>query len=63
MDTAVTSTSLETLPKIACGKVRELYEVDKKTLLFVVSDSILAYDVIMENGNSSLSLSSAINLL
>lgn len=49
MDTVVTSTSLETLPKIAEGKVRDLYEVDGKTLLFVASDRISAYDVIMDN--------------
>lgn len=45
----MTSTSLKALPKIASGKVRELYEVDEKTLLFVASDRISAYDVIMEN--------------
>jgi phosphoribosylaminoimidazole-succinocarboxamide synthase len=49
METVVTSTSLEALAKIASGKVRELYEVDEKTLLFVASDRISAYDVIMEN--------------
>ena len=48
-DTVVTSTSLSSLPKIAEGKVRDLYEVDSKTLLFVASDRISAYDVIMEN--------------
>ena len=37
------------LPLIASGKVRELYEVDPKTLLFVASDRISAYDVIMKN--------------
>jgi len=40
---------LDGLPKIAEGKVRDLYEVDDKTLLFVASDRISAYDVIMEN--------------
>lgn len=49
MDSVVTSTSLEALPKIATGKVRELYAVDDKTLLFVASDRISAYDVVMEN--------------
>ncbi|PMD54335.1 phosphoribosylaminoimidazole-succinocarboxamide synthase-like protein [Hyaloscypha bicolor E] len=49
-DTVVTKTSLEALPKIAEGKVRDLYEVDSKTLLFVASDRISAYDVIMDNG-------------
>jgi hypothetical protein len=48
-ETVVTSTSLTSLPKIAEGKVRDLYEVDSKTLLFVASDRISAYDVIMEN--------------
>lgn len=45
----LTSTSLDSLRKIAEGKVRDLYEVDNKTLLFVASDRISAYDVIMEN--------------
>lgn len=39
----------ESLPLVATGKVRELYEVDAKTLLFVASDRISAYDVIMKN--------------
>ncbi|KAI9050938.1 hypothetical protein LZ554_005049 [Drepanopeziza brunnea f. sp. 'monogermtubi'] len=47
---AITRTALRGLPKIAEGKVRDLYEVDSKTLLFVASDRISAYDVIMENG-------------
>ncbi|KFY35372.1 hypothetical protein V494_05967 [Pseudogymnoascus sp. VKM F-4513 (FW-928)] len=46
----LTSSSIEGLPKIAEGKVRDLYEVDDKTLLFVASDRISAYDVIMKNG-------------
>jgi phosphoribosylaminoimidazole-succinocarboxamide synthase len=37
------------LRKVASGKVRDLYEVDKDTLLFVASDRISAYDVIMKN--------------
>ncbi|KAK5235257.1 Bifunctional purine biosynthetic protein ade1 [Exophiala xenobiotica] len=40
----------DSLPLIASGKVRELYNVDSKSLLFVASDRISAYDVIMENG-------------
>jgi len=40
------------LPLLASGKVRELYEVDAKTLLFVASDRISAYDVIMQNVRS-----------
>lgn len=47
---ALTTTDLQgSLPLIARGKVRDLYEVDEKTLLFVASDRISAYDVIMEN--------------
>ena len=48
-DQAITTTVLKALPKIAEGKVRDLYEVDSKTLLFVASDRISAYDVVMEN--------------
>jgi phosphoribosylaminoimidazole-succinocarboxamide synthase len=48
-DEVLTKTSLESLPKIAEGKVRDLYEVDSKTLLFVASDRVSAYDVIMGN--------------
>ncbi|EXJ82197.1 phosphoribosylaminoimidazole-succinocarboxamide synthase [Capronia epimyces CBS 606.96] len=40
----------EVLPLVASGKVRELYDVDSKTLLFVATDRISAYDVIMQNG-------------
>ncbi|OBA21151.1 SAICAR synthetase [Metschnikowia bicuspidata var. bicuspidata NRRL YB-4993] len=38
------------LPLIARGKVRDIYEVDAQTLLFVATDRISAYDVIMSNG-------------
>lgn len=40
---------IDVLPLVASGKVRELYEIDSKTLLFVASDRISAYDVIMKN--------------
>ena len=36
--------------KIASGKVREIYEIDTDTLLFVTTDRISAFDVILENG-------------
>jgi len=49
-DTVLTSVSLERLNKIAKGKVRDLYEIDEHSLLFVASDRISAYDVIMHNG-------------
>ena len=48
--TAVTKTDLAgDLPLVAQGKVRDLYAVDDQTLLFVATDRISAYDVIMEN--------------
>lgn len=47
--TALTKISIDALPHIAEGKVRDLYEVDANTLLFVASDRISAYDVIMGN--------------
>ncbi|ORY67606.1 phosphoribosylaminoimidazole-succinocarboxamide synthase-like protein [Pseudomassariella vexata] len=46
----VTSIALTSLPKIAAGKVRDVFEVDEQTLLFVASDRISAYDVVMKNG-------------
>lgn len=60
MTEAFTNTDLQgALPLVARGKVRDLYEVDEKTLLFIATDRISAYDVIMEN--VSLSSSPAIN--
>ncbi|KNC34394.1 hypothetical protein FF38_08347 [Lucilia cuprina] len=38
------------LPLIASGKVRELYELPNDKLLFVATDRISAYDVVMTNG-------------
>ena len=40
----------DTLPLISRGKVRNLYEIDRETMLFIASDRISAYDVIMKNG-------------
>ncbi|KAK1080818.1 Bifunctional purine biosynthetic protein ade1 [Friedmanniomyces endolithicus] len=37
------------LEKIASGKVREIFKVDDETLLFVATDRISAYDVVLEN--------------
>lgn len=49
--TSVTSTDLKgALPFLAKGKVRDIYTVSDDTLLFVATDRISAYDVIMENG-------------
>ena len=41
---------LPELSLIAQGKVRNLYETDKTTLLFVATDRISAFDVVMRNG-------------
>lgn len=47
----VTTTNLgAALPLLARGKVRDLYTVSDSSLLFVATDRISAYDVIMENG-------------
>ena len=32
------------------GKVRDVYEVDEKSLLFVATDRISAFDVVLKNG-------------
>lgn len=53
----------ESLPLVASGKVRELYQVDSKSLLFVASDRISAYDVIMENVSSFVPHHCGYNLL
>ncbi|KAI8055696.1 phosphoribosylaminoimidazole-succinocarboxamide synthase [Syncephalis plumigaleata] len=38
------------LKLIARGKVRDLYEVDDSSLLFVATDRVSAFDVVMKNG-------------
>jgi phosphoribosylaminoimidazole-succinocarboxamide synthase len=64
MSQALTTTDLQgALPLIARGKVRDLYEIDDKTLLFVASDRISAYDVIMENVQPPLQLNCSCNSL
>ncbi|KAF9993492.1 Bifunctional purine biosynthetic protein ade1, partial [Modicella reniformis] len=47
---AVVTTNCPNLELIARGKVRDLYRVDDHSLLFVATDRISAFDVIMENG-------------
>ena len=50
MTEALTKTDLHgVLPLVARGKVRDLYAVDNETLLFIATDRISAYDVIMTN--------------
>lgn len=46
---AITHIEVDGLKKIASGKVREIFEIDEKTLLFVATDRISAYDVILSN--------------
>lgn len=50
-NTAITKVDLSqyNIKKIASGKVREIFEIDDKTLLFVATDRISAYDVILNN--------------
>ena len=48
-ETAVTSVELD-LPHLSSGKVRELFDLGGDGLLFVASDRISAYDVIMPQG-------------
>ncbi|KAF2429834.1 SAICAR synthetase [Tothia fuscella] len=48
---AVTTTDFSAYYKhLARGKVRELYEIDASTLLFVATDRVSAYDVVLDNG-------------
>lgn len=48
---AVVKTDLgQHLKKIGEGKVRDLYELDAERLLFVATDRISAYDVVIANG-------------
>ena len=48
---AVTTIDLSSygLKKVSSGKVREIFEIDASTLLFVATDRISAFDVILEN--------------
>jgi len=47
MPQAVHQTQLQNLPLIARGKVRDIYQIDDHHLLFVTSDRISAFDVIL----------------
>ncbi|MDZ4200207.1 MAG: phosphoribosylaminoimidazolesuccinocarboxamide synthase [Kiritimatiellia bacterium] len=47
---AVTRIDLPGLVKFKSGKVREVYDVDDKPLLFIASDRISAFDCILPNG-------------
>ncbi|MCC5847595.1 MAG: phosphoribosylaminoimidazolesuccinocarboxamide synthase [Verrucomicrobia bacterium] len=50
MNPLVLETHCPDLKLLARGKVRDVYEVDADHLLFVATDRISAFDVIMENG-------------
>jgi len=43
----VTQTSITEYPLLSRGKVRDIYELDKDTLLIVTTDRISAFDVVM----------------
>lgn len=43
----VTQTTVTAFPLIARGKVRDIYDIDEKTLLIVTTDRMSAFDVIM----------------
>ncbi|MEX2607445.1 MAG: phosphoribosylaminoimidazolesuccinocarboxamide synthase [Kiritimatiellia bacterium] len=49
-ETALLTTECPNLKLLARGKVRDIYEVDEAHLLFVATDRISAFDVIMTNG-------------
>lgn len=49
-ETALIETDCPDLKLLARGKVRDVYEVDDDFLLFVATDRISAFDVIMKNG-------------
>lgn len=47
---SILKTNLPDVKLIARGKVRDIYEVEEKLLLFVATDRISAFDVILSNG-------------
>ena len=49
-DTLLQTNLAGVLPLVTRGKVRDLYEIDNSILLFVTTDRISAFDVIMKNG-------------
>jgi len=48
--TALLTTEIPILSLLARGKVRDIYNVDEARLLFVATDRISAFDVVMPNG-------------
>lgn len=49
MTHTVHQSNINNLPLIARGKVRDIYEIDDRHLLFVTTDRISAFDVILPN--------------
>ncbi|KJE93877.1 phosphoribosylaminoimidazole-succinocarboxamide synthase [Capsaspora owczarzaki ATCC 30864] len=47
---ALVESNLPALTLLARGKVRDVYRIDDKSLLFVATDRISAFDVVMNNG-------------
>ena len=43
----VTQTNITAFPLLSRGKVRDIYDIDDKTLLIVTTDRMSAFDVIM----------------
>ena len=43
----VVKTHISAYPLLGRGKVRDIYDVDEKTLLIVTTDRMSAFDVIM----------------
>ena len=43
----VHTTSLQGLRKIHTGKVRDIYEIDRASMLIVTTDSLSAFDVVL----------------
>eukprot|EP00127_Corallochytrium_limacisporum_P006511 Clim_evm42s229 gene=Clim_evmTU42s229 len=50
MTVALLETDLPDLKLLHKGKVRDVYDVDEKSLLFVATDRLSAFDVVMKNG-------------
>lgn len=50
MSNTLTQTSIKSLPLIHQGKVRDIYDIDDKTMLLVSSDRLSAFDVILPTG-------------
>ena len=48
MSNALFETSIQSLPLISKGKVRDIYAVDDEHLLMVTTDRLSAFDVVMQ---------------